>query len=74
MRVQVTMLIEAGADCNQQSVGDQYSPLHVAAKNGNHLVGVALIMAGCDPDLTDDNGLAVTTPAAAFLLRNVCAR
>ena len=71
------MLIEAGADCNQQSVGDQYSPLHVAAKNGNHLVGVALIMAGCDPDLTDDNGLAVTTkhpPPAAFLLRNVCAR
>ena len=61
------MLIEAGADCNQQSVGDQYSPLHVAAKNGNHLVGVALIMAGCDPDLTDDSGLAVTTPTAALL-------
>ena len=55
------MLIEAGADCNQQSVGDQYSPLHVAAKNGNHLVGVALVMAGCGVDLTDNNGLAVTT-------------
>lgn len=52
----VTLLLSAGTECNQQAGDEKWTALHVAAKNGNHLVGVELIMAGCDPGLLDSDG------------------
>jgi ankyrin repeat protein len=48
----VHALVEAGADVNETSGGDQSSPLLVAAINGRFDIGMYLLEQGADPNLT----------------------
>lgn len=50
------LLIEGGADINQQSAGDQTSPLLAAVINGNYDFAMMLLEHGADPNLLSDDG------------------
>ena len=50
------VLVEAGADVNQLTAGDESSPLLVAVINGNYDLARNLIDAGGDPNLVSDDG------------------
>ncbi len=52
------LLVEAGADVNQLTAGDQSSPLLVAVINGNYDLAKDLLEAGADPNLVSDDGAA----------------
>ena len=49
------LLIQAGADVNQTSEGDQSSPLLVAVINGNYDLAKELLEAGADPNILSDD-------------------
>jgi len=51
----VRLLIQAGADVNQTSEGDQSSPLLVAVINGNYDLAKELLEAGADPNILSDD-------------------
>lgn len=57
-------LIEAGADINQQSGGDQTSPLLMAAMNGHFDMMFDLLDRGADPNVPSHAG---TTPLFAVI-------
>ena len=50
------LLVEAGADVDQVTGGDQSSPLLVAVINGNYDLAKELLEAGADPNLVSDDG------------------
>ena len=52
----VLALLEAGADINQVSDGDQTSPLLISVLNGHFDLALILLEAGADPRLPSDNG------------------
>lgn len=58
------LLIEAGADINQRSGGDQTSPLLMAAMNGHFDMIYDLLERGADPNLASHAG---TTPLFAVI-------
>ncbi|MEZ4416577.1 MAG: ankyrin repeat domain-containing protein [Gemmatimonadota bacterium] len=51
------LLLEAGADVNQISGGDQTSALLIAAINGNYDLAMMLLEHGADPNLVSDDGV-----------------
>ncbi len=53
----VKALVEAHADVNQRSAGDQATAIIVATVNGNFDVAKYLLDHGADPNLTQDNGV-----------------
>ena len=59
-------LLEAGADVNQASEGDQTSPVLMAAVNGQFDLALTLLERGADPNLASQAG---TTPLFAVLER-----
>ena len=59
-----TLLLEAGADANQVSVGDHTSPMLMAAINGHFDLALMLLARGGDPNLAADNG---ATPLFAVI-------
>ena len=59
-------LLEAGADINQTSEGDNTSPLLMASVNGQFDLAVTLLERGADPNLASQAG---TTPLFAVLER-----
>ena len=63
-RESVMALLEGGADINQQSAGDQATPLLMALINGHFDLGMELLEMGADPALASDAG---TTPLYAAL-------
>ena len=65
-RETVELLLERGADINQQSAGDGTSPLLMAAVNGQFDLALMLIENGADPNLASS---ANTTPLFAVLER-----
>ena len=50
------LLLDNGADIDQQSAGDQSSPLLVAVINGNYDLANVLLDRGADPNLVSDDG------------------
>jgi ankyrin repeat protein len=50
------MLLDAGADIDQPSGGDQSTPLLVAVINGNYDLAQELLDRGADPNLVSDDG------------------
>jgi ankyrin repeat protein len=50
------LLLDAGADIDQLSGGDQSSPLLVAVINGNYDLAKVLLERGADPNLVSDDG------------------
>ena len=52
----VSVLIAAGVDVNQASMGDHTSPLLMAAINGQYDVAMQLLAAGADPNAASDAG------------------
>lgn len=50
------LLVEAGADVDQVTGGDQSSPLLVAVINGNYDLAKELLEASADPNLLSDDG------------------
>ncbi len=60
----VKVLVAAGADVNQNSVGDKTSPMLIAAINGHFDVAAWLLEQGADPDAASANGV---TPLYAAL-------
>ena len=65
-REAVELLLERGADINQQTVGDDTTPLLMAAVNGQFDLAMLLIGKGADPNITST---ANTTPLFAVLER-----
>ena len=59
-------LLEAGADINQVSAGDQTSPILMASVNGQFDLVLTLLERGADPNLMSQAG---TTPLFAVLER-----
>ena len=59
-------LLEAGADINQVSAGDETSPLLMASVNGQFDLALTLLEQGADPNLASEAG---TTPLFAVLER-----
>jgi len=59
-------LLEAGAEINQVSEGDQTSPLLMASVNGQFDLALTLLESGADPNLASHAG---TTPLFAVLER-----
>ena len=59
-------LLEAGADINQPSAGDETAPLLMAAVNGQFDLAMTLLERGADPNMTSQAG---TTPLFAVLER-----
>ncbi len=59
-------LLEAGADINQPSAGDETAPLLMAAVNGQFDLAMTLLGRGADPNMTSQAG---TTPLFAVLER-----
>ena len=49
-------LLDAGADVNQVTGGDQSSPLLVAVINGNYDLAMMLLERGADPNLVSEDG------------------
>jgi ankyrin repeat protein len=62
----VELLLDAGADINQTSGGDDTSPLLMAAVNGQFDVALRLIERGANPNLTS---IAGTAPLFAVIER-----
>jgi ankyrin repeat protein len=58
------LLLEAGADINQRTLGDQSSPLLVAVINGHYDLAMELLQRGADPRLASEDG---TTPLFAAI-------
>lgn len=52
------LLLDAGADIDQPSGGDQSSPLLVSIINGNYDLAMELLERGADPNLVSDDGAA----------------
>ncbi len=52
----VLALLEAGADINQVSDGDQTSPLLISVLNGHFDMALILLEAGANPQLASENG------------------
>ncbi len=52
----IKALIDAGADVNQVSTGDQTSPMLMAAINGQYDALLMLLSAGADPNIASDAG------------------
>ena len=50
------LLVEAGADVDQVSAGDQSTAMLVAVINGNYDLARALLESGADPNLLSDDG------------------
>ena len=50
------LLVDAGADVNQVTAGDESSPMLVAVINGNYDLAKDLLEAGADPNLVSDDG------------------
>ncbi|HEY1912375.1 MAG TPA: ankyrin repeat domain-containing protein [Vicinamibacterales bacterium] len=57
-------LLEAGADVNQRSLGDQITPLVIATINGHFDLAKYLLEKGADPNTPESNGV---TPLYAAL-------
>ena len=55
-REATALLLEAGADIDQVTAGDESSPLLVAVVNGNYDLARDLLEAGADPNLVSDDG------------------
>lgn len=51
------LLLDGGADIDQQSGGDNSSPLLVAVINGNYDLAKMLLERGADPNLVSDDGV-----------------
>ncbi|MDH3271469.1 MAG: ankyrin repeat domain-containing protein [Gemmatimonadota bacterium] len=51
------LLLDAGADIDHQSGGDNSSPLLVAVINGNYDLARVLLERGADPNLVSDDGV-----------------
>jgi ankyrin repeat protein len=51
------LLLDAGADIDQASGGDQSTPLLVAAINGNYDLALMLVERGADPNIVSDDGV-----------------
>lgn len=62
----VTALLDAGADIDQASAGDNTTPLLMAAVNGQFDIALELIRRGADPDILSGAG---TGPLFAVLER-----
>ena len=60
----VKLLVAAGADVNQNSVGDKTSPMLIAAINGHFDLAHWLLEQGASPNAASDNGV---TPLYAAL-------
>ena len=60
----VKMLVAAGADVNQNSVGDKTSPMLIAAINGHFDLAKWLLDQGANPNAASENGV---TPLYAAL-------
>jgi ankyrin repeat protein len=60
----VKLLVAAGADVNQNSVGDKTSPMLIAAINGHFDLAKWLLEQGANPNAASDNGV---TPLYAAL-------
>ena len=60
----VKLLVAAGADVNQNSVGDKTSPMLIAAINGHFDLAHWLLEQGANPNAASDNGV---TPLYAAL-------
>lgn len=52
------LLLDAGADINGRTLGDQSSPLLVAIINGNYDLAMLLLERGADPKLASEDGAA----------------
>ena len=52
----VAALLDAGADVNERTGGDQSPPIVVAAVNGRYDLGMYLLERGADPNLVSDDG------------------
>ncbi|MFQ5668658.1 MAG: ankyrin repeat domain-containing protein, partial [Candidatus Binatia bacterium] len=52
------LLLDGGADVDQQTLGDRSSPLLVAAINGNYDLAMMLLDRGADPNLVSEDGAA----------------
>lgn len=55
-QIAARVLVEAGADVNQLTAGDESSPLLVAVINGNYDLARNLLDAGGNPNLVSDDG------------------
>ncbi|MDH3223652.1 MAG: ankyrin repeat domain-containing protein, partial [Gemmatimonadota bacterium] len=51
-------LLDAGADVDQVTEGDQSSALLIALINGNYDLAMMLLVRGADPDLASEDGVA----------------
>jgi ankyrin repeat protein len=54
----VRMLLDAGADVNERTLGDQSTPLLIATINGNYDLAMLLLQWGADPKLASEDGAA----------------
>ncbi|HWP38125.1 MAG TPA: ankyrin repeat domain-containing protein [Gemmatimonadales bacterium] len=50
------LLLEAGAEINQQTLGDHSTPLLVAVINGHYDLAIELLRRGADPRLASEDG------------------
>ncbi|HSM06066.1 MAG TPA: ankyrin repeat domain-containing protein [Longimicrobiales bacterium] len=55
---EVRLLLDAGADLDGRTGGDQSTPLVVALINGNYDLALELLEAGADPNLASEDGVA----------------
>lgn len=60
----VMALLDAGADIDQVSLGDQTSPILIALINGHFDLALSMLERGANPDLSSDAG---TTPLYAAI-------
>lgn len=54
---EVRLLLEAGADLNARTGGDQSTPLLISLINGHYDLALEMIEAGADPNLTSEDGV-----------------
>lgn len=55
---EVRLLLEAGADLNARTEGDQSTPLLVSLINGHYDLALEMLEAGADPNLASEDGVA----------------